>query len=136
MTSITTNMSQFQHIQSLEKSDVNIYEDFENVNRFNVNMDVNVNRSSNVNNFEKGSRNHDVNSQHRDDKPQINLCEKGSDKFKVCGGCRSVYYCSQVCQSKGWKYHQRICKSIQKLQNERKISIYKKGVYNTNFLPQ
>ena len=33
----------------------------------------------------------------------------GSDlhKSKACSACKSIYYCSSVCQKTGWKSHQR-----------------------------
>lgn len=33
--------------------------------------------------------------------------QKGSKK---CTGCKTVYYCSQVCQRKDWKEHQTFCR--------------------------
>merc|ERR1711879_117714 len=31
-------------------------------------------------------------------------------KFKVCGRCKSVFYCSRECQVKAWPTHKRKCK--------------------------
>jgi hypothetical protein len=32
------------------------------------------------------------------------------EKFKKCGGCRLVWYCSPTCQKKHWKVHKKECK--------------------------
>lgn len=32
------------------------------------------------------------------------------EKFKKCGGCRLVWYCSPTCQKKHWKAHKKECK--------------------------
>lgn len=31
-------------------------------------------------------------------------------KFKVCGGCKDVRYCSQQCQTENWAKHKKYCK--------------------------
>ena len=37
--------------------------------------------------------------------------EPPGDKFKKCGGCRVVHYCSLICQKKHWKAeHKAVCK--------------------------
>ncbi len=45
---------------------------------------------------------------------QCGMCgalEPPGDKFKKCGGCRVVHYCSLICQKKHWKAeHKAVCK--------------------------
>ena len=57
------------------------------------------------------------------------------ERFSVCGGCQSVYYCSRSCQLKGWKQHQVLCKAISQLVTERKEKMHKAGVYSTTLAP-
>ena len=38
------------------------------------------------------------------------------NKWYICKGCRSMYYCGRKCQKISWKYgHRRQCKKLQKL---------------------
>ncbi len=32
-------------------------------------------------------------------------------QLKMCGGCKSAFYCSQKCQSDDWKWHKAMCSS-------------------------
>jgi hypothetical protein len=43
------------------------------------------------------------------------VCEKGKAegvKLSFCSACRSVSYCSRVCQKADWKAHKNICKEL------------------------
>ncbi|KAL6309948.1 hypothetical protein BKA93DRAFT_722400 [Sparassis latifolia] len=31
-------------------------------------------------------------------------------QLSQCGGCKSIYYCSRVCQAQDWKRHKKYCK--------------------------
>ena len=61
--------------------------------------------------------------------------ESKHERFSVCVGCRSVYYCSRSCQLKGWLQHQVLCKAISQLVIERKEKIHQAGVYGTTIAP-
>uniref|UniRef100_A0A7S4JL00 MYND-type domain-containing protein n=1 Tax=Paramoeba aestuarina TaxID=180227 RepID=A0A7S4JL00_9EUKA len=37
----------------------------------------------------------------------------GADKYKLCGRCKQVYYCSVECQKADWKEHKVGCKAPQ-----------------------
>jgi hypothetical protein len=37
------------------------------------------------------------------------VCHDPELSTKNCSNCRSVYYCSKVCQKKDWKCHKKIC---------------------------
>ena len=42
-------------------------------------------------------------------------CKKRS-KWKLCEGCKTVYYCSRKCQKISWKHrHKQQCQKLQKL---------------------
>lgn len=41
-------------------------------------------------------------------------CSRKDICLKKCKKCRSVYYCSGVCQKKDWKYHKLLCKRSKK----------------------
>jgi len=45
-------------------------------------------------------------------KNSCNNChkEESNDKFKVCGDCLKVKYCSKECQKKDWIKHKNNCK--------------------------
>jgi hypothetical protein len=75
-----------------------------------------------------------------------NFCEKiqgqGTPKFKLCGGCAEMYYCSEECMSLSWEtIHKYSCSSRKKAneENQIKINIHIRGVptdYNsTSILP-
>ena len=55
---------------------------------------------------------------------------EGEDSLKICSGCRTIAYCSRVCQKKSWTRHKRLCKSLGKLPDgdERKMEIIAKEV--------
>ncbi|MCF7900289.1 zinc finger MYND domain-containing protein [Candidatus Babeliales bacterium] len=36
-------------------------------------------------------------------------------KMKKCGGCESIFYCSQECQKIDWKKHKEVCKPLPQL---------------------
>merc|ERR1712129_332127 len=37
-----------------------------------------------------------------------------SELFKICSGCKLVYFCSKSCQKKAWKDgHRRVCRKLQ-----------------------
>ena len=82
-----------------------------------------------------------VNNHNNSDKEKLErkhcyvcLCKKRKhERFRVCGGCQSVYYCSRSCQLKGWKQHQVLCKAISQLASKRKEKINKAGVYSTTW---
>ncbi|KZP11895.1 hypothetical protein FIBSPDRAFT_870793 [Athelia psychrophila] len=40
---------------------------------------------------------------------------KSQENFKLCAGCRHVFFCSKACQTHDWKYghHREQCKAIQ-----------------------
>jgi hypothetical protein len=38
-------------------------------------------------------------------------------KFKRCGTCQTVYYCSRECQRNDWKKHKEICKPLNSNEN-------------------
>ena len=38
--------------------------------------------------------------------------EKGVEKLKICGECRTTLYCSAKCQKEHYKNHQSVCKAI------------------------
>lgn len=50
--------------------------------------------------------------------PNCNKCKKGSTdearKLQLCGGCRTVQYCSRDCQKADWKNHKTFCKHLAK----------------------
>lgn len=33
-------------------------------------------------------------------------------RFKVCGGCKFVYFCSRSCQKKAWRQHKSVCTEL------------------------
>ena len=41
-------------------------------------------------------------------KPQKDIVER----FKLCGGCKMVYYCSRSCQKRAWPQHKAYCKIL------------------------
>lgn len=41
----------------------------------------------------------------------------------VCGGCSSVWYCSEAHQREDWKSHGRVCKKLQKLSKSVKLEV-------------
>ena len=43
----------------------------------------------------------------------LDVCRIQSDTAKICGGCRSVYYCNITCQRKDWKAHKSGCQQAQ-----------------------
>ena len=45
---------------------------------------------------------------------QCDACGKESDvKLRLCGGCRSVYYCDSKCQKSHWDNgHKKDCKTM------------------------
>jgi hypothetical protein len=48
-------------------------------------------------------------------KASCQVCEKGEaegQKVSFCNSCRSVSYCSRVCQKADWKAHKVICKKL------------------------
>ena len=45
-------------------------------------------------------------------------CGKTAEKMKRCGGCRSVRYCSEECQLKGWTVHMGSCKTMASARKE------------------
>jgi hypothetical protein len=40
-------------------------------------------------------------------------CGSVLSKARLCGGCKSQYYCNQECQSNDWENHKTICKQQQ-----------------------
>ena len=65
------------------------------------------------------------------------LCEESKhERFSVCEGCPTVYYCTKSFQLEGWKHNQVLFKAISKLVTERKEKIDKAGVYNTALVPK
>ena len=36
----------------------------------------------------------------------------GIPKFKMCGGCRAIHYCSLACQHRHWVLHKTDCKKM------------------------
>lgn len=36
-------------------------------------------------------------------------CQKDLTELLKCGGCNSVYYCSQTCQKANWGEHKKVC---------------------------
>ena len=58
------------------------------------------------------------------DKFYMNKCcancyKKHTEEFKKCGKCKSVYYCSQICQKEDWKKHKQICSQVRPLKEKR-----------------
>ena len=43
--------------------------------------------------------------------------EKFNVNFKRCSSCKLVFYCSQACQKRHWKEHQKLCNVIQEQSN-------------------
>ena len=43
----------------------------------------------------------------------------GEDSLKICFGCRTIAYCSRVCQGKSWPRHKKLCKILGKLPNDK-----------------
>jgi hypothetical protein len=40
-------------------------------------------------------------------------CKKAFDRnLQLCGQCKSVFYCSSVCQKQHWKQHKQVCKHL------------------------
>ena len=46
-----------------------------------------------------------------------NMKEKFNVNFKCCSSCKLVFYCSQTCQKRHWKEHQKLCNVIQEQSN-------------------
>lgn len=60
--------------------------------------------------------------------PMCQVDESPENKFKVCSGCRAVFFCSQTCQRGFWPQHRPSCKVAQwvkvspRLQPRRKLA--------------
>lgn len=56
--------------------------------------------------------------------PPLEACAhcRQRGNLRVCTGCRSIKYCSSVCQKKAWKGHKAVCRAIK---NETKVSTKK-----------
>ena len=39
-------------------------------------------------------------------------CEQTAEKWKLCGACRNVYYCSVKCQKAHWSIHKIVCSKL------------------------
>jgi hypothetical protein len=41
-------------------------------------------------------------------------CNTAASKkdLKLCGNCRTIFYCSKDCQEKNWKIHKLVCKTL------------------------
>lgn len=53
---------------------------------------------------------------------RCSFCKQTSSvKFKVCGKCKNVYYCSRRCQRENWTYHKQRCGK--KLKKDSRVTV-------------
>ena len=56
--------------------------------------------------------------------------------LKTCGKCGVVKYCSETCQRRYYRSHQKISNAILHLSNQQKKEIVKRGQYQANLIPK
>ena len=42
--------------------------------------------------------------------------------LKMCGRCKSVFYCNRKCSKAHWKKHKKSCKKLVKERNEKPVA--------------
>ena len=47
----------------------------------------------------------------------VQVCICGKEATKLCSGCSSRKYCSQICQREDWKNHKKACRSPKPIEN-------------------
>ena len=49
----------------------------------------------------------------------------------MCANRQCVHCCNKNCQVKGWKQYKTVCDAISQFKVDRKVSVYKTGIYST-----
>ena len=94
-----------KHVNSFDMYDSCKYDESNIVDVRNVNK-VNKVKSTYVN-----SHNNSDNEKLLRRRCYVCLCKENKhERFSVCAGCQTVYYCSESCQLKGWKRHRLLVK--------------------------
>ena len=71
----------------------------------------NVNKVNKVKSTYVNSHNNSDNEKLLRRRCHVCLCKENKhERFSVCAGCQTVYYCSESCQLKGWKRHRFLVK--------------------------
>lgn len=54
------------------------------------------------------------------------ICSRELEALRVCSGCKTISYCSTICQQSDWPKHKLICQAIKEIENRqitREVSI-------------